>query len=295
MAANNPPSPANQAQSPPSTVPIPDPSIPTWPRRVSKACCSCRRDKIRCDGARPCAGCLKKGFPPEKCIDGCLPCRRARARCEGGMPCTRCQTMQLACVDDATATPMKPDPALKASMRGSRGRTIERAKLACLACRRDNKKCDDQRPCTRCQARSEECIHVQRGPKVVKLRCKACRRENRKCEDHRPCKFCTETNEPCSDVPRKGRGHGTRVKTACMNCRRDKIQCGTERPCKGCVRRGYDCVDRTCTCFQKGTGQDCPVCRVRKAKGDSSRSPGTEGDDEDDGEPFRIPEKYIIN
>ena len=45
---------------------------------------------------------------------------------------------------------------------------------------RDNKKCDDARPCTRCKARSEACIHIERGPKNVKARCKRCREEDHK-------------------------------------------------------------------------------------------------------------------
>lgn len=72
--------------------------------------------------------------------------------------------------------------------------------------------CDDQRPCSRCIARSEECVHVGRGPKLVKLRCEGCREDNKRCEDPRPCKYCVESNKPCVLVPRKGRGHGTRVK-----------------------------------------------------------------------------------
>ncbi|GLB41675.1 hypothetical protein LshimejAT787_1002750 [Lyophyllum shimeji] len=55
-------------------------SSPAWPRRASRACASCRRDKIRCDGARPCAGCIKKGYSADQCVDGCDPCRRARVR-----------------------------------------------------------------------------------------------------------------------------------------------------------------------------------------------------------------------
>ena len=75
-----------------------------------------------------------------------------------------------------------------------------------------NDQCDDQRPCSRCIARSEECIHVARGPKLVKLRCEGCRADNKRCEDSRPCKFCVEGGKECIAVPRKGRGHGTRVK-----------------------------------------------------------------------------------
>jgi hypothetical protein len=60
--------------------------------------------------------------------------------------------------------------------------------------------------------RSEECIHVTRGPKLVKLRCEGCREDNKKCEELRPCKYCLDIKKECVNVPRKGRGHGTRVK-----------------------------------------------------------------------------------
>ena len=73
-------------------------------------------------------------------------------------------------------------------------------------------KCDDHRPCSRCVARSEECVHVSRGPKLVKLRCEGCREDNKRCEESRPCKYCVENLKECIVVPRKGRGHGTRVK-----------------------------------------------------------------------------------
>jgi len=71
--------------------------------------------------------------------------------------------------------------------------------------------CEDQRPCARCITRGENCIHVNRGPKLVKLRCEWCRKENKKCEDIRPCRFCVEEGQECINAIRKGRGHGTRV------------------------------------------------------------------------------------
>lgn len=138
----------------------------------------------------------------------------------------------------------------------------DRAKLACRACRRDNKKvcgnivpisnqttislsqCGDVRPCQRCQLRHEDCIHVDKGPKVVHLRCENCRNDNKRCEDVRPCSSCLEEGKDCIQLGRRGRGHGTRVKAvsnrthanmfrnfltdytqACTSCRRDKVRC----------------------------------------------------------------------
>ncbi|ETW78657.1 hypothetical protein HETIRDRAFT_172210 [Heterobasidion irregulare TC 32-1] len=179
---------------------------PLWlPRRATKACTSCRHDKIRCDDLRPCSGCRKKGFVEAQCIDGCEQCRRSRTLCQGGLPCARCNKLRLDCSDDPKlGLTMMAEPAAKAP--------CDRAKTACLACRRDNKKCEDQRPCARCVARSEPCVHVSRGPKMVKVRCQSCREINKRCEDARPCHFCSDTGKECFDLPRKGKGHGTRVK-----------------------------------------------------------------------------------
>lgn len=236
--------------------PVSDNNISVWPKRASRACASCRRDKTRCDGARPCAGCSKKGYA-DQCIDGCDPCRRARVRCEGGKPCQRCREMQVMCAEETAVVTHRPDPSPPAP-RSQRSGTTERAKLACTSCRRDNKKCDDQRPCARCIARGEECIHVGRSPKLVKLRCEGCRQDGKRCEDARPCSFCVQNKRECITHPRKGRGHGNRVKAACVTCRRDKIRCDGVRPCASCVRKGVECIDRACkACAREGLSAEC--------------------------------------
>jgi hypothetical protein len=147
----------------------------------------------------------------------------------------------------------------------------------------------------------------------VKLRCEGCRKENKKCEDNRPCRFCIEEGLECVNAVRKGRGHGTRVMAvrvptqscwsitqyafqACTNCRfasLDVCRCNVRsqlfdlgairfavkvqgklyifsdpkprlltwdayRPCAACVRKGYECVDRACkSCTQKGKETEC--------------------------------------
>ncbi|KAH7890864.1 hypothetical protein F5I97DRAFT_1839388 [Phlebopus sp. FC_14] len=246
--------------SPPRTsLPISDTTTTTQPRRAVKACASCRRDKIRCDGAKPCGGCVKKGYTFDQCIEGCENCRKARVRCEGGKPCIRCRDMHLDCAEEQNIPAVRSDAIPPILVLRSNRHKNERAKLACQNCRRDNKKCDDQRPCSRCATRGEDCVHVGRGPKLVKLRCESCRRENRKCEDARPCRQCAEQGQECINVQRKGRGHGTRVKAACTNCRRDKVRCEGVRPCVTCVRKGYQCIDRVCAaCVRQGVDGECP-------------------------------------
>jgi len=203
-------------------------------KRAMRACASCRHDKIRCDETRPCVGCHRKGLTAEQCVYGCEACRRAQARCEGGAPCLRCVSMHLNCVHGATF------PLTTLQLRGKFGK---RAKLACKNCRRDNKKCEDQRPCKRCVLRGDECIHVARGPKLVKVRCQPCREANRRCEDARPCQSCTTHGELCINPPKKGRVNGTRVKVACVKCRQDKVRCDGQRPCASCGRKGIVCQD----------------------------------------------------
>ncbi|KAI0272490.1 hypothetical protein BC834DRAFT_856998 [Gloeopeniophorella convolvens] len=212
-------------------------SSAAWVKRAVKACANCRHDKVRCDDTRPCGGCRKKGLTAEQCVDGCEACRRARVRCEGGVPCARCMSLRLECADD-------PLPAKSPTALHLQDKPSERAKLACKNCRRDNKKCEDQRPCGRCVLRGDECIHVARGPKLVKVRCQFCREANRRCEDVRPCRYCAARGGECVDPPRKGKGHGTRVKAACVKCRQDKVRCDGQRPCVSCDRKGFVCQDR---------------------------------------------------
>ncbi|KAJ6498319.1 hypothetical protein DFH09DRAFT_335151 [Mycena vulgaris] len=235
-----------------------DPPPPTpsssWPRRTAKACSNCRRDKVRCDGTRPCSGCTKKN---KQCVDGCDPCRRARARCEKtGNSCTRCEAEKIECVEEERPepspvsffVPQRQSPPPSPNPR-------ERAKSACQNCKNDNKKCDDQRPCSRCVARSEACVPIARAPSTrVKLRCEACRKNpSSRCDDARPCQNCVAAGLECVNLVRQGRGCGTRVKGACISCRRNKIRCDGARPCSSCIRRGSECLEQACKrCAQSG-------------------------------------------
>ncbi|KAJ6515036.1 hypothetical protein C8R47DRAFT_1089681 [Mycena vitilis] len=220
----------------------------TWPKRTPKACSGCRRDKVRCDGLRPCGGCVKKSL---QCLDGCDPCRRARARCEKtGDSCIRCDRKELNCTEEPSSThaappPVDPDPVAP-----------ERARAACQNCRNDSKKCDNQRPCTRCVARSETCVPFPRGAKPTKTRCEGCRKRNIRCEDARPCQSCVTSGTDCVSLIRQGRGCGPRVKAACINCRRSKVRCDGTRPCPGCTRRGLQCQEQLCKrCAQVGLAE----------------------------------------
>ncbi|KAJ7091447.1 hypothetical protein B0H15DRAFT_237232 [Mycena belliarum] len=178
---------------------------PDWPRRIAKACSNCRRDKVRCDGA----------------------CRRARARCErtgagAGAGCVRCGAEKIECVEEEPL----PAPSVRPGTPPSPGAGArERTKSACKSCKTDNKKCDNERPCARCVARSETCVALER-PKQARLRCEGCRKLNLRCEDARPCQNCVELKTECINVVRQTRGSsGNRVKAACISCRRTKVRC----------------------------------------------------------------------
>jgi hypothetical protein len=142
----------------------------------------------------------------------------------------RCMSMHLNCVEGTT---LSLTTALH--LRGEAGGQTQ---LACKSCHRGNKKvsnfigpvgdephhrqaefihqCEDQRPCRRCVQHGYECIPVIRRPKRVRVRCQSCREGHRRCEDARPCYYCSTDGEVCIDLPRKGRGHGMRVKAVSM-------------------------------------------------------------------------------
>ncbi|KAI0033915.1 hypothetical protein K488DRAFT_46620 [Vararia minispora EC-137] len=194
-----------------------------------------RHDKIRCDDTRPCVGCRRRGLGADACIDGCEPCRRARLRCDGGAPCARCMARGYACVGEPPAgvgvsvEARKFPGALRPIAPVATEHPPRKAKLPCKACRKDNQKCEDHRPCGRCVLRGTACERVGRGPKMISVRCESCRATNKRCEDARPCQFCIARGCACIDPPRKGRGQGTRVKAACINCRNEKIRCDGSR------------------------------------------------------------------
>ncbi|KAJ7255487.1 hypothetical protein B0H12DRAFT_1113720 [Mycena haematopus] len=227
-----------------------------WPKRTQKACSNCRRDKTRCDGARPCSGCSKKSL---QCLDGCDPCRRARARCErtsNEHSCRRCDLKELICTEQ---TPTVTAQIASASSPSPASVPSDRAKTACQNCRNDNKKCDNQRPCSRCVARYETCIPLSRGSKIG-TRCEGCKKRNVRCEGTRPCQSCVTAGTECVNVvARKGPSTSTRAKAlqACVNCRRNKSRCNGERPCAGCSRRGLDCQEQVCKRCAEGGVDEC--------------------------------------
>jgi len=84
-----------------------------------------------------------------------------------------------------------------------------------------------------------------------------------------------DTEKECVKVLRKGRGHGTRVKSACVSCRRDKIRCNGDRPCASCVKKRCCCIERACLdCTTEGKGSECT--HKKSAEATSSGSPSSD-------------------
>ncbi|KAF8448920.1 hypothetical protein L210DRAFT_2634781 [Boletus edulis BED1] len=263
----------------PTPIPVSDITTTPWPRRVIKACASCRRDKIRCDGSKPCGACAKKGYTFDQCIDGCESCRKARVRCEGGKPCQRCRELDQECVEEQVTTGIRSDVAPPVFVLRNRQKS-ERAKLACQNCRRDNKKVrwsslwvaggviifdsvtinDLVRGVLRGGKTAfmlgedqslSSCVAKDVDTRIVNARTLG------------PASSASNKGGKCVNVQRKGRGHGTR---ACATCRRDKVRCDGARPCTTCVRKGYQCVDRVCAaCVQQGLEGECPHRPLQEA------------------------------
>ncbi|KAF8584308.1 hypothetical protein K439DRAFT_1154343 [Ramaria rubella] len=268
-------------------------------KRVPKACTQCRREKSRCDRARPCNCCVRKGRP-EMCVDGCMACRQGRLSCNDKRPCQSCIQEGRECVDDnpvSTAatrkrhTPPSTPPTLRSikpnpihisaptpipAQAPTPTPTSEPPLKACIPCQQDGKKCSGGPNCQRCEMRGEKCV-LPRAARAVKQRCTQCRKKNKKCDPGRPCAKCVVAKMRCIDTPRKGIGRGLKVKRACAGCRIDKIQCQKERPCAGCKRKKIECTEQGCKgCTKKG--KKCNICKEKeRVHANASESSDIEG------------------
>ena len=57
-----------------------------------------------------------------------------------------------------------------------------------------------------------DCVQAEPEPKSGKLRCEACRQNNKKCGDDRPCRYCREADLECVENGRRKGGPGVRMK-----------------------------------------------------------------------------------
>lgn len=85
--------------------------------------------------------CVKKGLTPEKCNLGCRSCRQTRLICDGGRPYSTCRDATQECIHIEAANPSSymifaAENALVEANVTFVSRPAERAKVACLACRR---------------------------------------------------------------------------------------------------------------------------------------------------------------
>ena len=94
----------------------------TGARRVAVACKPCVASKIRCDKARPCSNCRRRGLETKCCdrestgscnmpknfriragFQACGPCVKAKIRCDTSRPCHMCRqySREKKCIDKA--------------------------------------------------------------------------------------------------------------------------------------------------------------------------------------------------
>ncbi|KAG5721379.1 hypothetical protein E4T56_gene12958 [Termitomyces sp. T112] len=129
-----------------------------------------------------------------------------------------------------------------AAARPMRANGSERAKLACTNCRRDNKKCDDQRPCARCAK------DVEKTANVAKM------------SDRAPI-----VSNPVNHVLRN-LGKAEDMVLELKRLVRDKIRCDGVRPCASCVRKGLECIERACkNCSREGRAAECTHRKAQAA------------------------------
>lgn len=76
--------------------------------------------------------------------------------------------------------------------------------------------------------------------------CSNCSRLKKRCDEQRPCSRCVKQGVVCKvrKAGRALRPKGLRYTSkACVECKRSKTRCGRERPCRRCERMGILCHD----------------------------------------------------
>ncbi|KAI9283885.1 hypothetical protein BC943DRAFT_327254 [Umbelopsis sp. AD052] len=85
-------------------------------------------------------------------------------------------------------------------------------------------------------------------------KCEPCKRRNRICNGQRPCSHCTDSNMDCiysvvSEHPRSvfttSSARRLSSGSACETCRRRKTKCDGGSPCGFCVANGHECVNNS--------------------------------------------------
>ena len=146
------------------------------PSRLFAACEECRRSKTRCNDERPCSRCIRVGradacsnesrssaFGPwsfdlklkRRAVKACKNCQVKKIKCGDSRPCAQCYGIGVPCHDDNEWSSGSTEPFLVQRKR-------EQVLQACESCRKSRLKCDEQRPCTRCERRQELCVDGQR-------------------------------------------------------------------------------------------------------------------------------------
>jgi len=227
-------------------------------KRALRACSNCRKDKTRCNGERPCTGCVKKGFKAHECIDGCTYCRKMRLRCLGGQPCANCAEVGAGCVEERE-TERRTGPPLNRNVSvldfstttntpAQSGTTIEDRHRN----RPTNLKIHYSQHPPSLEATSPIYPSATSGQGVTVI-------QNADGSVVQIPLYLTPItpalNEHGQEIPgfpplrplagpSRPRGTGQdRAKTACFSCRRDNKKCSNTRPCDRCLQRGEKCTE----------------------------------------------------
>eukprot|EP00960_Hanusia_phi_P065712 766193-Hanusia_phi.AAC.1 len=110
-----------------------------------------------------------------------------------------------------------------------------RALVACLRCKLNKVRCDENRPCTRClrQGCSQTCLAYSMRPTVAMI----------------PAIL---SQDPSRDRPQGWSGSGKK-RWSCEGCRQKKVRCSTDRPCSKCggslAQACRDCLESMAPCW----------------------------------------------
>ncbi|EKX49929.1 hypothetical protein GUITHDRAFT_104325 [Guillardia theta CCMP2712] len=196
-----------------SPLPLSSPSTPSSPlpankprraRRTSAACIHCKTNKVKCDDARPCSRCQRRGWD-QSCVafSGQSEAFALASRSPlGYLPVVAPKTQHL---------------------------SLPPKRKSCEGCRQKKVKCSMDKPCSRCSSNvvmaCTECLeHFAAAAAPWGQDLGYARRSDiyRMLRPHK-------------------RKH---VDKACAYCRRSKIGCDEARPCARCLKAGLSCYDR---------------------------------------------------
>mmetsp|Transcript_6606 Transcript_6606/g.15110 ORF Transcript_6606/g.15110 Transcript_6606/m.15110 type:complete len:534 (-) Transcript_6606:147-1748(-) len=107
--------------------------------RRDRACLSCKKSKVKCDGERPCRSCILKG------------------------KCDLCVDQDMTNAESDMKRPKNPNMYTRKALKRDQ---------ACMRCNKSKVKCDGNRPCSRCVARGcqHDCLNISEYNNLISTR-----------------------------------------------------------------------------------------------------------------------------